>query len=138
MEKQQIFREKIINQISSPDELNEYLKVASPSVWVILAAVILLLFGVIVWASTGTLETRSDAYIEASANELHVYVSDNKSEFLSSGDIVRVQGQECVITDVQKDETGRTYGIAALKIADGVYNGEAVVETIRPISFLFR
>ena len=49
-----LFREKNINQITSPDELNDYLKVTNTSVWTILVAVILL-FGVGVDRSSGYL-----------------------------------------------------------------------------------
>ena len=52
-----LFREKNINQITSPDELNDYLKVTNTSVWTILVAVILLLSGLLVWASIGHLDT---------------------------------------------------------------------------------
>ena len=38
-----IFREKSLKRITSPEELGDYLRVTSPSVWMILAAVILLL-----------------------------------------------------------------------------------------------
>lgn len=48
-----IFREKNVNELNSPDELNEYLRVTSPSIWLVMAAVIVLLLGLIVWASVG-------------------------------------------------------------------------------------
>ncbi len=38
-----IFREKALEKITSPEQLNNYLKVTNPAVWMILAAVILLL-----------------------------------------------------------------------------------------------
>ena len=47
MEKQ-IFRQKNIDRISSPEELNDYLKVSDPGIWIILCAVIILLAGLIV------------------------------------------------------------------------------------------
>ncbi len=34
----QIYREKSLNYISSPEQLNDYLKVTKPAVWAILAA----------------------------------------------------------------------------------------------------
>ncbi len=39
---QNLFREKSIDRISSPEQLNDYLRVTSPAVWVILLAVVLL------------------------------------------------------------------------------------------------
>ena len=41
--KSQIFRKSALDSISSPEQLTDYLKVTDPGVWIILAAVILLL-----------------------------------------------------------------------------------------------
>lgn len=44
-----IFRKKSIDKVTSPEELNDYIRVVSPGVWLVMAAVILLLAGAIVW-----------------------------------------------------------------------------------------
>ena len=41
----QIFRKKSLDRISSPEQLNDYIRVANPGIWMILAAVIILLAG---------------------------------------------------------------------------------------------
>jgi len=38
----QIFRKKSLDRISSPEQLNDYIRVANPGIWMILAAVIIL------------------------------------------------------------------------------------------------
>ena len=43
--KANLFREKSLETIESPESLNDYLRVTSPGVWIILAAVIALLVG---------------------------------------------------------------------------------------------
>ena len=45
----QIFRKKSLDRISSPEQLNDYIRMANPGIWMILAAVIILLAGVCVW-----------------------------------------------------------------------------------------
>ena len=42
---EQIYREKSLERIASPEELNDYLHVTNPAVWLIMAAVIILLAG---------------------------------------------------------------------------------------------
>ncbi len=42
----QLFRKSSIERISSPEQLNEYVRVSSPGVWMVLTAVIVLLAGV--------------------------------------------------------------------------------------------
>ena len=49
-----IFREKSIKRVSSPEQLNDYIRVTTPSVWVVLAALIILLLGILAWSVLGT------------------------------------------------------------------------------------
>lgn len=39
----QIFRRKSMDKISSPEQLNDYVRVSNPGIWMILFAVIILL-----------------------------------------------------------------------------------------------
>lgn len=55
-----LFREKNVKRVSSPEELNDYMRVTSPSVWVILISVIILLAGFTVWGITGTVTIVDD------------------------------------------------------------------------------
>lgn len=48
-----LFREKSLQRVSSPEKLDDYIKVVTPGVWLVLTAVIILLAGVLVWASVG-------------------------------------------------------------------------------------
>ena len=44
------------DKIDSPDKLNDYMRVLSPSIWLILAATLLLLAGALIWAIFGSIE----------------------------------------------------------------------------------
>ena len=55
--KDEIFRKSSINRINSPDVLNEYIKVSSPSVWILIASIIVLLFGTLVWGYFGKIDS---------------------------------------------------------------------------------
>ena len=58
---QKIFRKKSIDKINSPENLNDYIRVTNPGVWLILAAVIALLIGACVWGFFGHIDTTADA-----------------------------------------------------------------------------
>ena len=58
-----LFREKSLEAIESPESLNDYLRVTSPQVWLVLAAVIVLLVGGILWGIFGRIDTRQDAAV---------------------------------------------------------------------------
>ena len=48
-ENKQVYREKSLERISSPEQLNDYLKVTKPMVWVVLIAAVLLIVGFLIW-----------------------------------------------------------------------------------------
>ncbi len=52
----QVFREKSMERVASPEQLNDYIRVTSPSVWIVLAALLVLLLGILVWAVFGEME----------------------------------------------------------------------------------
>ena len=58
-----LFRKNSLERVSSPEQLNDYVKVSSPGIWIILAAVIVLLIGACVWGIWGRLETTVPAVV---------------------------------------------------------------------------
>ena len=67
MESKQIFREKSLERVSSPEQLDDYIKVTTPSVWIILAATIVLLAGMIIWGVFGKIERNTSNGVEVVA-----------------------------------------------------------------------
>lgn len=64
----ELFREKNVKRVSSPEQLNDYMRVTSPSIWAIIIAVIVLLAGALTWAVTGTV-----TIIDSDGNEQEVH-----------------------------------------------------------------
>jgi len=131
---QNLFREKTIERISSPEKLTDYLRVTSPGIWAVLGAVIILLGGLFVWASIGTLETKADVKVMV-ADHKAVIVADGAT-VLAEGMPVHIATENCVIASTDSDDYGRIYGITEVSLPDGTYDGTAVIEQIRPIDFL--
>lgn len=131
---QNLFREKTIERISSPEKLTDYLRVTSPGIWAVLGAVIILLGGLFVWASIGTLETKADVKVMV-ADHKAVIVADGAT-VLAEGMPVQIATEKCVIASTDSDDYGRIYGITEVSLPDGTYDGTAVIEQIRPIDFL--
>ena len=48
-----IFRKTSLDRVSDPEQLNDYIRVTNPGVWMIMCAVILLLAGICVWGVFG-------------------------------------------------------------------------------------
>ncbi len=49
-----LFRKQCIENISNPEQLNDYIRVTTAPVWFFLAAMILLLTGIVIWGCFGT------------------------------------------------------------------------------------
>ena len=129
-----VFRKQTIERISSPDRLTEYLRVANPGIWVVLAAVILLLAGIVVWAAVGTLETKAE--VKVVIEDQTALIIPLGSEKLTEGMILRVSGEDSLLNRSETDEYGRSIGYAAVSLPDGTYNGIIVTESVHPIDFL--
>ena len=131
-----LFRQKALDNLSTPDELTDRLKVTNPSVWAVLAAVIVLLAGLIAWACVGTLPTKADAQVVVRDGTASVLVSDPYT--VGAGMPANISGQECTIESVATDDYGRTVGVARVDLADGSYRGSVVVDETRAIDFLLQ
>ena len=129
-----VFRKKTLERISSPEQLTDYLRVTNPGIWIVLAAVILLLAGILAWAAVGTLETKTD--VKVIVNEKSAMVVSPSAVQLKTGMPLRVGGEEVVLASVEADTFGSAYGIAAVNLPDGMYEGIVVTETVHPIEFL--
>ncbi len=133
----EVFRQKSLERISSPEQLTDYLKVTNPGIWVMLAAVIVLLGGLFVWSMVGNLETLTDASALVENGQAQINVTDSSKGEISSGMTVRIGNDEYRISSVEKDEFGRIVAFAPVNEADGKYDVKIVTESIHPIEFLF-
>ena len=64
MEEKRIFREKSLDRVTSPEQLDDCIKVTTPSVWLILIATLILIFGVCFWAVFGKIPVNTDAGVK--------------------------------------------------------------------------
>ena len=55
-----IFREKSMARVSSPESLNDYIRVTTPSVWIVLLALVVLLVGMLAWSIFGTVNVHGE------------------------------------------------------------------------------
>lgn len=132
----QIFRKKSIDRISSPEQLNTYLKVTSPAIWMVLTAVIALLAGLFIWASLESLETTVPAKAVVKDRTALITVTGTDSDMICEGMTVRIGEEESVILSVAKNENRETETIAHMDIPDGTWEARIVTESFSPISFL--
>lgn len=151
-----IFRKQTLERISSPEELDSYLTVTGPGVWFTLLAVVVLLIGVFAWMIFGHLNTTLDVAVVSNANGVICYVPFEKTEAALKGERVKIAGAEYELKDagfapllvdgsadvnvlnagsLAEGDTVKPLRVDAA-LAEGIYSGEIVVETINPIKFI--
>jgi len=153
---QQLFRKKSVDKVSSPEQLNEYIRVANPGVWMVLAAIVILLTGIVVWGFIGYLDTTLPTAVVCENGEAVIYVKEADAEKIAVGMTVRVDDKEYTVSEIptepsRVDDTMSEYAIHASgltvgewvyavslngDLADGVHKAEIVIERISPISFI--
>ncbi len=131
-----VFRKKALEHIRTPDQLTDYLKVTNPGIWTLLAAVIILLGGLLVWSTVGTLETLAYGVAEVKDGQAVIMVTENTGKELASGMTVRIGEDEYAVSSVEKDEYGRSVAYAPVSRPDGKYDVRIVTESIHPVQFL--
>ena len=55
-----LFRKKSLERLEAPEELNDYIRVTTPSVWMVLLAAFILVAGMLVWSIFGTVSMEND------------------------------------------------------------------------------
>ncbi|OQA07863.1 MAG: hypothetical protein BWY65_01716 [Firmicutes bacterium ADurb.Bin373] len=86
-----LFRKSSLDSISSPEQLNDYIKVSNPSVWVILAALFILLAAVLFWSFTGGLPGSVHAKGVISGGSAVCYVPAADAGPVKAGQAVKIQ-----------------------------------------------
>ena len=135
MEKR-LYRQKSIDRVSSPDQLQDYMCVTNPSIWMVLAAVIVLLAGILIASITGTLESTVPATARIENGTATVEVRGQAAGELKEGMTLRIRGREAAISGVDWVASDIAEATAGVDLPDGNYEAEVVTEVITPIRFL--
>ena len=156
--KTSLFREKNLERLESPEQLNDYLRVTSPGVWLVMATVIALLVGVCIWGYFGRIEATTVAAVVTESGKSTCLVPKSAVEGVLKNKTVKVGGEEHELmpnvlepqvvsenTNVYVMLTGNlsvgdiVYPIALAEPlgTEGIVEGLLVTETMSPISLLF-
>lgn len=156
--KSQLFRSKSLERVSSPEQLNDYIRVANPSVWIALGAVVFLLIGICVWGVFGRLDTVLTVGAITEGERTVCYVKEADLEGISSGLKVQIGEEayeisEIALQPIQIDAAfpeylahlgGITQGEWVYEVAldgaagadGGIYEAQIIIESIAPMTFV--
>lgn len=155
--KEHIFRKSSIDRVNSPEQLNEYIRVTSPSVWLVLGAVVLLLLGTCIWGIFGRIHTVSTVPVVVQDGIATCFFPADGNNMVDVNMEAVVENTEGRVVSVSKTPVfmgkdtdpyvlylgnfseGDFCYQATLSIAglsDGVYEGKIILESIAPAQFV--
>ena len=95
-----IFNKKATEKLRSPDDLDKYVQVANPSVWVVLIACIALLVGLLAWGVFGSVTTSVSSTGVAINGKAMCFLAADDVAKVNVGDIANVNGQPMEVSQV--------------------------------------
>ena len=126
-----------VRRMSSPEQLNDYLKVTSPKIWLLLAAVVLLIGGLLLWSGFTTIESYATGSAHAVGGELVVTFDDPaKASKVQPGMELEVGDVDTEVLTVGVDADGNPVASARANIPDGMYTVRVGYKTTQVISML--
>lgn len=135
---EEIFRKKSLDKAKSPDNLDDYIRVSNPSVWLLLISVIVLLVGACVWGIFGHVDSTVSSLVSVKNSEAVCYVAEEDISSVQEGMPVKYADCEAVIDKVgERQEQGYKCELEADSYPDdGMYEGKIVIKRYKPISFV--
>ena len=132
------FRKKSMERISSPEQLNEYLRVSSPKTWILLASVLLLLVGFLIWSAFTAVESyeMGTAYAEKGVLTI-TFDNQSAAQHVEPGMTVQVGEIRAEGTSVGVGADGQTIAGAEASVPDGVYEARVGYRSTQILSLLF-
>ena len=154
--KESIFRKKSLAQVSSPEQLNDYIRVPNPGIWMILLAVIVLLVGVCVWGVFEHMDTNLKVAAVCKDGKLICYVKEADIKSIENGMAVSVNDKQYTVDGIEADpiSVSQEMGSYLLHLGelqkgewvcpvtvntdleDGTYQATITVESVSPMSFI--
>lgn len=145
-----LFRQQSMDQVNSPEQIRDYLRVTSPKLWMLIAAVLVLLAGFLAYLSVAEKEITVPVRVKVENVQMdgreHAFVSfeiptENRDNY-RQGMVVRFNGvtgkiryfvetEETTVVAVEPDNPGA-------KIAAGDFDAAVVIESSTPIEELLK
>ena len=150
--------EKKLRKVDSPEQLNQYIRLSNPGVWILLIAIVVLLIGVCAWGFFGKIDTKITTVAISSDYNSYVYIKETDLEKVKNGmnveivnnenkyEIVEIETTPEKVTD-ELSEYARHLGNFQIgewvykcrlnkNLREGTYGANIVVESIAPMVFV--
>lgn len=134
----ELFRKKSLDKIKSPDNIDDFIRVSNPGVWLLIVSVIMLLLGMCLWGFWGHVDSTIGTTVYVENGTIFCYVPEEMATSVKTGMTVKFEDYEAVVGDFWEKEADDYYYVlqSEEKIPNGLYDGKIVISTTKPISFV--
>lgn len=155
----ELFRKKNMRQLSSPEELNDYIHVTNPGLWILMAAIITFLVGVCVWGAVAEVTTVVQTAAVSDGQSVICYVKEEDISYVETGMTAYINDEAYTVSAVDsvpftvREDNLNEYALrvgdlsigewvypvtlTGDAVTDGVYDVEIIVDRISPFYFVF-
>ncbi len=150
--------DKKLKKVNSPDQLNQYIRLSNPGVWILLLAIVVLLVGVCIWGYFGKIDTKIKTVVISDNYTSYLYVKEEDMAKIKNGMQVELNNNENIfeIADIEEtpekvtddmDEYARHLGNFQVgewvykcrlnkNVKEGTYSANIIIESIAPMTFI--
>ena len=133
-----LFRKKSLERISSPEALNDYLRVTRPAVWLILAAAVILLTGMLFWSYFTSVDSFASGSARVESGTMQIRFDDEQiARNVQPGMTVTAGESEARISSIGMDDGGTLFAQAPTDLSDGTYSVRVLFRKTRLLHLLF-
>ena len=129
-EARSIFNKKATDKLRNPDDLDKYVRVTNPSVWVVLGACVALLIGLLAWGVFGAVTTSVGGTGVCVDGRAMCFLEAEDAARVHIGDAANVGGERMTVSEmaavpVSRDEASKIlvsdYLVSSLVKGDWTY-----------------
>ena len=122
-----VFNQSARERLRNPDDLDRCVRVTSPSVWVMLGAVLLLIFGLLSWGIFGVVTVGVEDVCIFKDGQLVGFVDERQASLIEVGDAGKVDDLQVNVTYVGDHATTRDEALKKFKddaFVDLLFDGD--------------
>ncbi|MBQ6372617.1 MAG: hypothetical protein IJJ22_05805 [Oscillospiraceae bacterium] len=138
MDQTSLFRKESVENIQSPEQLNDYMRVTNPAVWIVLISVIILLAGMLIWSYFATIDSfaRGSAFVE-DGSMVVVFTDAQVASNVKEGMTVSAGESTSVINSLGRLEDGTLFALAQTDLPNGSYDASVLFKQTQVLKLLF-
>lgn len=120
------------------EKLDDCIQVFNPGVWILLAGIIMIFAGVVIWGIFGRINNSVSTIVKVEDDEIVCYVGSDDIDAIEIGMVVEFENVQATIVEAGTiNELGYAFNATTESdVPDGVYDGRITIGYIKPIEFV--